>query len=64
MEQETVTIRDDAPLPDGTWAAVDAWGRLVIVEMARDGHHMVTPRRGQSVRGVRSGSGTIIDAGL
>ncbi len=59
-----MTIRDDAPLPDGTWAAVDIWGRQVTVALARHGHHTVTPRRGQSVRGVRSGPGTIIDAGL
>jgi hypothetical protein len=58
----TVTIRDDAPRTDGTWIAVDTWGREVVVTLADDSPTNL--RRGQSLRGVESVPGVVVDAGL
>ena len=59
----TVTIRDDEPRPDGSWAGVDTWGREVFVTL-RDGYPgLGSVRRGQSVRGMLEGR-TIVDAVL
>lgn len=59
----TVTIRDDAPRPDGTWAAVDTWGREVFVTLRVGSPGLGSVRRGQAVRGMRRGR-TIVDAVL
>jgi hypothetical protein len=59
----TVTIRDDAPRPDGTWAAVDTWGREVVVTLPGGSPALSALRRGQAVRGVLQGH-TIVDAVL
>jgi len=59
MDLVTVTIRDDAPRPDGTWAAVDTWGREVLVSLRTPGLRSV--RRGQAVRGVLRGH-VVVDA--
>lgn len=59
----TVTIRDDAPRPDGTWAAVDAWGREVFVTLRAGSPGLGPVSRGQAVRGIRRGH-TISDAVL
>ncbi len=59
----TVTIRDDEPRPDGTWAGVDTWGREVFVTLRDGSEGLVSVRRGQSVRGRLEGQ-TIVDAVL
>jgi hypothetical protein len=59
----TVTIRDDEPRPDGTWAAVDTWGREVFVTLRVGSPGLRSMRRGQEVRGMLRGR-TIVDAVL
>ena len=59
----TVTIRDDAPRPDGTWAAVDTWGREVFVTLRSGAPRLGSVRRGQAVRGMLRGH-SIVDAVL
>jgi hypothetical protein len=59
----TVTIRDDEPRQDGSWAAVDAWGREVFVMFREDVPRLLSLRRGQSVRGTRQGH-LVVDAVL
>ncbi|HEY8662173.1 MAG TPA: hypothetical protein VIL68_01025 [Propionibacteriaceae bacterium] len=59
----TVTISDDVPSADGSWAAVDTWGRRVLVTLRSDGSTPRTLYRGQAVRGVMIGD-RVVDAGL
>ena len=59
----TVTISDDAPSADGTWPAVDTWGRRVRVTLRTDQAALRTVHRGQAVRGTRVGD-LVLDAGL
>jgi hypothetical protein len=59
----TVTISDDVPSTDGTWPAVDTWGRRVRVTLHNGAATPRTVRRGQAVRGVLVGD-HVIDAGL
>jgi hypothetical protein len=59
----TVTISEDMPSADGSWEAVDTWGRRVLVTFRSDGSAPGTLHRGQAVRGVRTGD-RVIDAGL
>ena len=59
----TVTISEDMPSADGSWAAVDTWGRRVLVTLRSDGSAPRTLRRGQAVRGVLIGD-RVVDAGL
>jgi hypothetical protein len=61
MDLVTVTIRDDQPRPDGTWAAVDTWGREVFVTMREESPGLVALRRGQAVRGALRGQ-LVVDA--
>jgi hypothetical protein len=60
-ETVTVTISDDVPSPDGTWPAVDTWGRRVRVSVRTEAPAPRTLRRGQAVRGVLVGD-QVIDA--
>jgi hypothetical protein len=59
----TVTISDDAPSADGTWPAVDTWGRRLRVTLRTGEATPRTVRRGQAVRGVLVGD-HVIDAEL
>lgn len=59
----TVTISDDVPSADGTWPAVDAWGRRVKVSLREGATALRTVRRGQALRGVLQGD-HVIDAEL
>jgi hypothetical protein len=59
----TVTISDDAPSADGTWLAVDTWGRRVLVTLRSDGSTPRTLHRGQAVRGVLIGD-RVVEAAL
>jgi len=59
----TVTISDDVPTPEGSWAAVDTWGRRVLVTFRSEGSACRTLRRGQAVRGVLIGD-HVVDAGF
>lgn len=59
----TVTIRDNTPRPDGTWAAVDTWGREVSVSLRAGPPRLGPVSRGQAVRGVRHGH-TVVDGVL
>jgi hypothetical protein len=59
----TVTIRDDVPSEDGTWPAVDTWGRRVRVSLREGPDAPRTARRGQALRGVLVGD-RVIDAGF
>ncbi|HSN12404.1 MAG TPA: hypothetical protein VLS51_09875 [Propionibacteriaceae bacterium] len=59
----TVTICEDAPSPDGTWAGVDTWGRRLRVSLRTDAHAPRTVRRGQALRGVLVGD-HVVDAGF
>jgi hypothetical protein len=59
----TVTISEDVPSADGSWAAVDTWGRRVLVTLRSDGSAPRTLYRGQAVRGVMIGD-RVVDAGL
>jgi hypothetical protein len=59
----TVTISDDAPSADGTWPAVDTWGRRVRVSLRTGPAAPRTARRGQAFRGVLIGD-RVIDAGF
>jgi hypothetical protein len=63
MDLVTVTIRDDAPRSDGTWAAVDAWGREVFVSAREGSPALRSLRRGQAVRGRLQGH-LVVDAVL
>ncbi|MBI4900861.1 MAG: hypothetical protein HY829_10340 [Actinobacteria bacterium] len=60
-ETVTVTISDDMPSADGTWPAVDTWGRRVRVSLRTDAPAPRTLRRGQAVRGVLVGD-HVLDA--
>ncbi|HET7725204.1 MAG TPA: hypothetical protein VFK68_11240 [Propionibacteriaceae bacterium] len=62
-ETVTVTISDDRPSADGTWPAVDTWGRRVRVSLRADGRAPRTVRRGQMLRGVLVGD-HVVDAGF
>jgi hypothetical protein len=59
----TVTISDDVPSADGTWPAVDTWGRRVRVTLRTGPATPRTVRRGQAVRGVMVGD-RVVDAGF
>lgn len=59
----TVTITDDVPCADGTWAAVDAWGRRVRVTLRDGSAALRTVHRGQAIRGVLIGD-QVVDARL
>lgn len=59
----TVTISEDVPSADGTWPAVDTWGRRVKVTLRTGPAGPRTVRRGQAVRGVRIDD-RVIDAGF
>jgi hypothetical protein len=59
----TVTISADEPSADGTWPAVDTWGRRVKVTLRTEGTALSTVRRGQAIRGVMVGD-RVVDAGL
>ena len=63
MDLVTVTIRDDVPRPDGTWAAVDTWGREVVVTFRDGPPGLRSLRRGQAVRGRLQGH-LVVDAVL
>jgi len=63
MDLVTVTIRDYQPRPDGTWAAVDTWGREVFVTLPEGSPGLVALRRGQAVRGTLRGQ-LVVDAVL
>ncbi len=59
----TVTISDDVPSADGTWPAVDTWGRRVRVSLRKGVTAPRTVRRGQALRGLLIGD-HVIDAEL
>jgi hypothetical protein len=63
MDLVTVIIRDDEPGADGTWAAVDAWGRAVVVALRDGTPGLRSVRRGQAVRGRLQGH-LVVDAVL
>ncbi|MHB1009178.1 MAG: hypothetical protein ACYC1E_08095 [Propionibacteriaceae bacterium] len=62
-ETVTVTISDDVPSADGTWPAVDTWGRRLRVSLRTDGKAPRTVHRGQALRGVLVGD-HVVDAGF
>jgi hypothetical protein len=59
----TVTISDDLPSPDGTWPAVDTWGRRMTVSLATGPGAPRTAHRGQALRGVLVGD-RVVEAGF